>query len=362
MFGGQQLALRPNLSEAAHADAQAFLARYVDPSGRVIRHDQGGDTVSEGQAYGMLIAVALDNQQRFDSIWNWTRTNLQQPDGLLASQWASGRVINSQPASDADLDAARALVLAADRFGNASYRRQGRALGHAVLARETVAVGRLPVLTAGPWARTPPAVINPSYFSPRAYADLQNVDHDPRWQALAETSRALTAGLLGGGRALAPDWARVIAVRPHSTLVKAPGANAAPAAQPIANPAAPQTVATAATMTSGLDAVRVAIRAAESCVARDRRIAAELWPLYRQAPGRASYAMTGAPRTPQLHVASLIAAVAAARAANKPFEANRLLAQAEQLNTTTPTYYGSAWLALGRILLTTNALGACQGA
>jgi endoglucanase len=115
-------------------------------------------------------------------------------------------------------------------------------------------------------------------------------------------------------------------------------------------------------MTSGLDAIRVAIRAAESCVARDRRIAAELWPLYSQAPGRASYSQTGAPRTPQLHTASLIAAVAAARAANKPIAAKQLLAQAEQLNKANPTYYGSAWLALGRILLTTNALGACQGA
>jgi endoglucanase len=205
-------------------------------------------------------------------------------------------------------------------------------------------------------------VINPSYFSPRAYADLQNVDHDPRWQALAETSRALTAGLLGAGRALPPDWARVIAVPRHSTLVVAPGATAAPAAQPIANPAEPQTVATAATLTSGLDAIRVAIRAAESCVARDRRVAAELWPLYSKAPGRASSAKTGAPRTDQLHPASLIAAVAAARAANQPIAAHQLLTQAEQLNQRNPTYYGSAWLALGRILLTTNALGACQGA
>jgi hypothetical protein len=34
--------------------AAAFLATYARPDGRVVRPDQGGDTVSEGQAYGTL--------------------------------------------------------------------------------------------------------------------------------------------------------------------------------------------------------------------------------------------------------------------------------------------------------------------
>nr|WP_235733865.1 glycosyl hydrolase family 8 [Mycolicibacterium austroafricanum] len=35
-----------------------MLSRYVESDGRVVRHDEGGDVVSEGQAYGMLIAAA----------------------------------------------------------------------------------------------------------------------------------------------------------------------------------------------------------------------------------------------------------------------------------------------------------------
>ena len=40
----------------AQRSATAFLAAYVRPDGRVYRPDQGGDTVSEGQAYGLLLA------------------------------------------------------------------------------------------------------------------------------------------------------------------------------------------------------------------------------------------------------------------------------------------------------------------
>ena len=41
---------------------RAFLADWVE-GGRVVRRDQGSDTVSEGQAYGMLIALSLKDER-----------------------------------------------------------------------------------------------------------------------------------------------------------------------------------------------------------------------------------------------------------------------------------------------------------
>jgi endoglucanase len=137
-----------------------------------------------------------------------------------------------------------------------------------------------------------------------------------------------------------------------------------PAAQPIAAPLWPGIAAAAASThaaSSGLDAVRLALRAAESCVAQDRRVAAELWPLYRAAPGYADYTLTGTPRTTQSHAASLVAAAAAARAAGQTRSSNLLLDRADRLNRSQPTYYGAAWVALARVMLTSNALGACPG-
>jgi endo-1,4-beta-D-glucanase Y len=95
------------LSHATRTIATGFLTRYADPDGRVVRRDQGGDTVSAGQAQGMLVAAALGQRSEFARVWGWTRRHLELAPGLLASDWKSGRVTNPEPASDADLDAAR---------------------------------------------------------------------------------------------------------------------------------------------------------------------------------------------------------------------------------------------------------------
>ena len=60
---------------ATTAEAR-FLQRYVTTDGRVIRLDQGGDIVSEGQAYGMLIAEAAGRPATVRAIWTWTRQHL----------------------------------------------------------------------------------------------------------------------------------------------------------------------------------------------------------------------------------------------------------------------------------------------
>ena len=119
-----------------------------------MRRDQGGDTVSEGQAYAMLLAVALGRPRAASSASGRGRaTNLQRDDGLLAFRWRDGEVADPQAATDADLDAARALVLAGERFRSPSLRRQGLRVARAIMAKETVRRGGRRVLVAGPWAR-----------------------------------------------------------------------------------------------------------------------------------------------------------------------------------------------------------------
>jgi endoglucanase len=334
------------MGQQAHTAIESFLTRYVDPDGRVVRRDQGGDTVSEGQAYGMLLAVSLDDRSQFQTIWRWTERHLLLPDGLLASQWANGRVVSNRPATDADIDAARALVLAGKRFGSDAYRSRGIAIARAVLRQETVQVGNETVLVAGPWARSNPAVVNPSYFSPRAFADLARADPDPRWSGIVASSRTIAAKLSTDGRSLPPDWASISTSAPVPAGVNPIGAPNLPSG------GGPNPV-------SSFDAVRVAIRSAESCVPADRRLAASLWAIYRRDPGRDAYALDGTPQTSQQHAASFVAAAAAAKAADDSQDAARLLGQAQAQDRAHPTYYGAAWVALGRVMLTTNALGSC---
>src|SRR5215469_6885794 len=64
--------------------ATGFLSSYVRPDGQVVRLDQGRDTVSEGQAYGMLLAQASGNTAAFRRIWTWTQRHLQLSNYLFA--------------------------------------------------------------------------------------------------------------------------------------------------------------------------------------------------------------------------------------------------------------------------------------
>ena len=88
----------------AQISANYFLSHYVDGSGRVIRYDQGNTTVSEGQAYAMLLAVAVGNRDKFDRVWSWTQHHLRRRE---QDAWATRHA--------ALLTAERAAISASER-------------------------------------------------------------------------------------------------------------------------------------------------------------------------------------------------------------------------------------------------------
>lgn len=323
---------------AQTGDAAAFLSTYVAADGRVARPDQGGDTVSEGQAYALLIAEASGDAARFARVWSWTRAHLLRPDGLLAWHWRAGAVVDATPAADADLDTAVALVRAARRFGVASYRVQGLTTARAVLAYESVRTAAGPVVVAGPWATTSPAVVNPSYAVAGTATYLASATGDRRWAAVARATAAVDTRL-AARYLLPPDWASV-----------GDGSDAEVTATSSPDGAVrPQ---------YGLDAVRLIIRLATSCSASDRGLAAR----YLHALGRpgepGARTLAGSPVVTWRNPATDMALWAAATAAGDASTASAALRSARSLNRTTPTYYGSAWLALGPLLWSTRT-GAC---
>jgi len=322
--------------DQAMAAARHFLDRYVTSDGRVVRIDQGGDTVGEGQAYGMLLAAAIGDSKRFDSIWGWTKDNLRRPDGLISFLWAKGHVQDPQAASDADLDASRALLVGACRFHQPGLRQEALALGKSIMRVEVTSFHGAPVLTAGPWAVTPPVTVNPSYFSPATFAALQAASGDARWGALAASSRSITSALMPSPSRLPPDWARLEGDKPV----------------PIGSPSNPQAPAR-----FGFDAVRVLIRMAEDPAGR--RIAARAWPVFAgRDPTRLpiAHSLSGQPIGNTLNPVVLVAAAGAADAAGHTAARDGLLDSAAALDRRFPTYYGAAWVALGRMMLTTNLL------
>ena len=118
--------------------AARFLRDYVDADGRVVRHDQGGDTASEGQAYALLLAVGRRRRRPLRDHLGLDPRDLQRPDGLFVA--LAGRPRRRRhPAADADLDIAAALALAADRLPP-TVRAEARRIADAVMDHETTTV------------------------------------------------------------------------------------------------------------------------------------------------------------------------------------------------------------------------------
>jgi cellulose synthase (UDP-forming) len=166
------------------------LYRYTHvQEGRVVAHDEGGITTSEGQAYAMLRAVWANDRPTFEAVWRWTRENLQvRGDRLLAWKWKD-RVLDRNAATDADQDAALALALAARRFGEPRWLEEARALLRDVWAKEVVIANGRPFPTAGNWApaeRWP--TVHVAYLAPYAYEVFAEVDPGRPWGELVRTS------------------------------------------------------------------------------------------------------------------------------------------------------------------------------
>ena len=322
--------------------AYAFLDTYTTDGGRIQRTDQGGDTVGEGQAYGLLAAAAVGDQQRFDHIWSWTKRNMLDSNGLLAFHWAGGRVVDAQPAADADLDAARALLVASCRFGQRDLRTAAIRIGDAVLAHETAKAGSIDVLLAGPWAKMGSHLaFNPSYVDPTTLDALAAASGNSRFRDVASGGRQLVDQLT---RPLPPDWAIVDTATAQATPVSAAASTSGPGA-------------------FTYDAPRTLVRFGLDQDPSGRSAVARAWDVFKYTQPQdivTEHQLSGAPIGTSHDAITLVAAAGAAKAAGDTGAVPKLLAEAQQLNAEHPTYYGAAWVALGRLVLTTSRLQPCS--
>jgi oligosaccharide reducing-end xylanase len=108
--------------------------------------DTGNDDVrTEGQSYGMMIAVQLDKQDEFNRIWKWTKTYMYNEDGAYKGYFAwhcstDGSKLADNPASDGEEWFVMALFFAAGRWGNGEgifdYEAEANAILHTMLHTE----------------------------------------------------------------------------------------------------------------------------------------------------------------------------------------------------------------------------------
>ena len=195
----------------------AFKAQLISEDGRVIDASTPHQhTVSEGQAYALFFALVANDRPAFEKLLQWTENNLAQGDltaHLPAWQWGhrddgSWGVMDSNPASDADVWIAYTLGEAGRLWKERRYTVLSNVIANRILREETADIPNLG-LTLLPgsvgfvqgknrWR------LNPSYAPIQILRRLAANDPDASWPAVVASSQTLITSSAPKG--FSPDW------------------------------------------------------------------------------------------------------------------------------------------------------------
>lgn len=193
---------------------ERYKSSFVQKDGRVIDKHQSGVSHSEGQGYGMLNSVYYNDRAAFDAIWRWTQDNMQsRKDNLLPWSWGkryNGQwgVIDYNNATDGDILVAYALLNAAGRWNEPTFRQHGLKIIEGLRNNLFVQYdGKSYLLPAYfGFQKEDELVLNPSYLIFPAYRLFSEVDNKPFWDNIYRDSLLIIKKASFGKMKLTPDW------------------------------------------------------------------------------------------------------------------------------------------------------------
>jgi endo-1,4-beta-D-glucanase Y len=177
---------------------------------------ESGTVVSEGIAYGMFLSANLGDRTLFDQLWTYYTDHLDSK-GLM--NWRTGECEapgnnNQNAATDAELDAAMALIQAHSRWPDGGYLTDAQQLAAKILQHETEICDDVRILRPGDaWGGcSDPGSkrINPSYFAPGYYRVFAHYfpEQAEQWNELLERTYPLYTIYQTSMSGLVPDWSR----------------------------------------------------------------------------------------------------------------------------------------------------------
>jgi endo-1,4-beta-D-glucanase Y len=219
-FGGLVLATDWSIPVAEDITETTVARAYLDWKERfyqscgdgtvyVLKDDYTGtlQVASEGIAYGMLLSVGMGDREVFDGLWTYYRER-RNGNGLMNWRYEPcGGETGGNGASDADLDAAMALVLAESRWGGFEQDAQELATAIATHETQTCGDGNIVLKPGDAWGGCD-GTVNPSYFSPayyRRFALLQP-DRADFWNQFTGDTYEMLRGMQDQVGGLLPDW------------------------------------------------------------------------------------------------------------------------------------------------------------
>jgi endo-1,4-beta-D-glucanase Y len=217
--GSMLSCLRP---QGPSADAKFLVSAYNQwkstfvSGNRVIHPETGSNTISEGIAYGMLIAVNMNDQELFDSLYGFWKIHPASTTSLMTSCVPGGPpdggvgmgtpcVSSGGSATGADEDAAYALLMA-DKAWGGTYKADALTMIDDIWANDIDSAGtKLPKGGSG-YGSPASAVTSPSYFAPAFYRTFATVDGAHDWASVITAVYGVIGGTIAGSNGLIPGW------------------------------------------------------------------------------------------------------------------------------------------------------------
>ena len=170
-------------------------AWYQASNGYVLAPEGTCSTVSEAIAYGMLITVYMDDQEVFKNLYKTWTGNSVNGGGM---NWRIGCNGGTGTASDADFDAALALVMASKQWNDASYLTAGKSLISWIASND---IGSNKIKPGNQWNDG----FNPSYATTANFQLFQDVAGGT-WSSVISQAYTDLNACQDSKTGLVPDW------------------------------------------------------------------------------------------------------------------------------------------------------------
>jgi endoglucanase len=203
---------------------QPWRDRCVTLDGRVIDTANKNISHSEGQGYGLLLAVLAEDRETFTRIWTFTHNELLlRDDGLAVWRWdpdSKPHVTDINDASDGDILIAYALALGGNLWKVPAWSETGRtmagAIGQKLIHHANGHTLLLPgVKGFGAQDRPDGPVVNLSYWVFEALPVLAHLAPNADWQALSSSGLELVHEARFGTARLPADWISLKGAKPE---------------------------------------------------------------------------------------------------------------------------------------------------
>ena len=160
-------------------------------------------TVSEAIAYGMMIMVYMsssqsDHQSEFDKLWATWKNNSMGGNGGM--NWRIGKDGDTGSATDADVDAALALIMASKQWNDSKYLDAAKSLITWMASNDID--GNNSVKPGSNWNDA----FNPSYGTLANFELFAKVSGDSKWNSIKTKAGQDLLACQNSNTGLVPDW------------------------------------------------------------------------------------------------------------------------------------------------------------